>query len=448
MNVGLMQKQTTQLVMTTELRTAISLLQHSVLELSDYIYEQAISNPLIDLESTSSKDTIIERSTLRTSSKSSSETNDFSPIDHLNLERKTLQDYLLYQAGLTPYPESVKAGIRNFIYSIDENGYLAAPLDELCMELKISAEEGEHILRLIQELEPAGVGARSIQECIQLQLRKLPERNPLAERIIAEHFDEYSTRRWNDIARKQKVTLQDIQYIHDLIQTLDPRPGAKYNSDITNYIVPEVYVLKEPNGLSVILNDDCIPKVNLNSGYLALLQDKQSIDYAYLKEKYEEVKRIQQSLAQRHSTLYKVAKAIVEHQKDFFYEGLKALKPMTLKQVADEIGVHESTISRITTNKYMDTPLGVFELKYFFTAGLGANDATSGEVSSSYLKDLIRKLIDAEDKSKPYSDQDLVSLIEKQEKVSPSRRVIAKYRNELNIPSSSKRKRFAEVHCY
>ncbi|MFS0574035.1 RNA polymerase factor sigma-54 [Sporosarcina sp. 179-K 3D1 HS] len=447
MNVGLVQKQTTNLIMTTELRTAISLLQYSVLELSDFIQDKALSNPLIDMESTVTKESILESSFFRDRHlTSASQNGDFSPIDHLNFERKSLHDHLLYQMRLQTYPKALETYLVHIIFSLNENGYVMVPMEELCAEMNLSLEEGNQLLRMIQELEPAGIGARSLQECILLQLQKLSKQHHLAETIVSEYFVEYSERKWDGIAKKLKVTMQEIQQLHDVIQTLDPRPGAKFNSEITNFIVPEVYIMQDHDGLSVMLNDDCIPKVSLNRSYMDLLNDKSSEDYSYIKEKYDEAKQIQQSLTQRHSTLYKVAVAIVDHQKDFFYEGLKSLKPMTLKQIAEEIDVHESTISRVTTNKYMETPLGIFELKFFFTSGVGATNEQQ-EVSSSYLKELIQRLIDEEDKLKPLSDQDLVSLIEEQEKVSPSRRVIAKYRNELRIPSSSKRKRFSEVHC-
>lgn len=444
-NMGLVQKQTTNLVMTAELRTAISILQYSVLELSDYIYEQALSNPLIDIETTVTKESILERSLMRDRQRASLPNSDFSPIDHLNLEKKTLHDHLLSQARLLPSVQTINTYLEHMIFSIDENGYLLDSLEHFCVELNLSMKEGEKLLRTIQDLEPAGIGARSLQECIYLQLQRMPKPYPLAEQIISKYFKEYSERKWDVIAKRLKVTVYEIQRVHDIIQTLDPRPGTSYNSEITNYTVPEVSIIPDDDGLLVILNDDCIPKVSINESYLDLLQDKHSEHYRYMKEKYEEVKRIQQSLSQRHSTLYKVANAIAEHQKDFFIKGLKALKPLTLKQIAQEIGVHESTISRITTNKFVETPLGMFELKFFFTTGVGVN-SEQHEVSSSYLKELIQKLIDDEDKSKPLSDQELASLIEEKENLSPSRRVIAKYRSELRIPSSSKRKRFAKVH--
>ena len=446
LNVSLAQKQTTSLMMTPELRVAISLLQYSVFDLLDFIQEQASSNPLIELDMVNSKEAIAEKSFSRSNDYAQNATtytnNTDSPLDYLNLERPTLHDYLLAQARLLSIKQIDHKHLIHFISYVTDNGYLSSSVEELSKELNITIDQGEFILHLLQDLEPVGIGARTLQECIQLQLNKMSERNSLAELIVREHFENFSLKKWNKISKELSVNMQKIQQVQDLIQTLEPRPGAYYNSDVTNYAIPEISVTKELDQLFVVLNDEFIPKINLSDEYRELINEKSSEAYAYLREKHNEFKWLHQSLAQRQSTLYKVANAIVTHQKDFFTEGIKSLKPLTLVQIAEEIDVHESTISRVTSNKYMETPRGVFELKYFFTAGIDRDDQV--QVTSTYIKELIKTLIDREDKSKPLSDQDLVSAINLKERVKPSRRVIAKYRNEMRIPSSLKRRRFPE----
>lgn len=434
------QKQTTSLLMTTELRTAISILQHSVFDLVDFIQEQAMNNPLIELDSADSKENLLKKSITRTKGTSSSGD---SPLDYLNLERPTLHEFLLNQARLLPISKKDYKHLVHFIYAVNDNGYLTLSTEELCEELMITKEQGASTLHRLQDLEPAGVGAHTLQQCIQLQLQKLESRNDLAETIVSEYFELFGARKWRIIVKALKITMYDLDQVQNLIQTLEPRPGANYCADVTNYAVPEVTVIKEDGELLVALNDKLIPKINLNHDYKILLKDKNSEAYSYVKEKFSEFKWLHQSIAQRQTTLFQVANAIVNHQSDFFNEGLKALKPLTLKEIAEEIGVHESTISRITTNKYMETPQGIFQLKYFFSASIESKN--NEQISSSYIKELIRVLVEREDKSKPLSDQDLVRAIEEKEKIQPSRRVIAKYRNELRIPSSSKRRRFQEV---
>lgn len=440
LGITITQKQTTNLMMTTELRTAISLLQHSVFDLVDFIQEYAMTNPLIELDAADSKETLLKKSLTRSESTPSSGD---SPLDYLNLERPTLHDYLLNQARLLSISKKEYKHLIHFIYAVNDNGYLTLSIEELCEELNITKEQGACTLRLLQDLEPAGVGAYTLQQCIQLQLQKLNNRSDLAETVISDYFELFSARKWRIIVKALKITMQDLEQVQNLVQTLNPRPGASYCSDVTNYAVPEVTVIKENGELFVALNDKLIPQITLNNDYKMLLKDKDADTYHYVKEKYSEFKWLHQSIAQRQTTLFQVANAIVNHQSAFFFKGLKALKPLTLKDIAEEIGVHESTISRITTNKYMETPQGIFQLKYFFSTSIESKN--NKQVSSSYIKELIKVLVEREDKSKPLSDQALVLAIEEKIKIQPSRRVIAKYRNELRIPSSSKRRSFQEA---
>ena len=322
LNVGISQKQTTTLMMTPELQVAISLLQYSIFDLIDFIQEQASCNPLIELETINSKEEIGEKSFSKSrdyaQNTSTYTNNNDSPLDYLNLERPTLQDFLVKQARFLSINETDYKHLMHYISYVTDNGYFSSTVEELSKELDIMNDQGDYILQLLQDLEPAGIGARTLQECVLLQLRKMSKRIPLAELIISEHFEAFSSKKWSHISKELSVSMQEIQQVQDLIQTLEPRPGAMYNSDVTNYVIPEISVIKENNELLVVLNDEFIPKIKLNTEYSELMNDKTSEAYTYLKEKYDEFKWLHQSLTQRQSTLFKVTSAIVTHQSDFY----------------------------------------------------------------------------------------------------------------------------------
>ncbi|WP_236035250.1 RNA polymerase factor sigma-54 [Alkalihalobacterium elongatum] len=444
MDVGLFQQQTTGLYMTKELRQAISLLQYSMTELTQYIQEQALENPLIELEENlpvdllrtkKQGDDIDERNW-----ESGYREQEVSPLDFVSSDRYNLHDHLLYQARFLNLDEQSYEALCYFILHVNGDGYLSEPVEKIIEELSIPEEEGETLLMVLQNMEPTGVGARNLQECLLLQLAKIKDRNILAEMIIENYLELLAEKRWKELSKELSVTLQEIQQVYDLIQTLQPRPGVNYTDDTPKYIQPDVTVEEMEGELVVLVNDDLLPRIQLNKQYQPLLDDKSSDANEYVRKKYDQVQWLLKNIKQRQMTLYQVTEAIVRHQKEFFYKGAEALRPLTLRQIAEEIDVHESTVSRVTTNKYMQSPRGLFELKYFFTTAL--SNGGTGETSTSYAKEVIKSLIEKEDKRKPFSDQKIVEALKSQHQIELSRRAVAKYRDEMKIPSSSKRKRF------
>ena len=444
MDVGLFQQQTTGLYMTKELRQAISLLQYSTTELTQYIQEQALENPLIELEDHFQVE-LLKREKQREDLDERHWENGYreqevSPLDFVSSERYNLQDHLLYQAKFLNLDEQSYEILCYFILHVNGDGYLSEPVEKMVEELGILEEDGEDVLMVLQNMEPTGVGARNLQECLLLQLAKRKDRNILAEMIIESYMQMLAERRWKELSKELSVTLQEIQQVYDLIQTLQPRPGVNYSDDPPKYVQPDVTVEELEGELVVLVNDDLLPRIQLNKQYQSLLHDKSSDANEYVRKKYDQVKWLLKNIKQRQVTLYQVTDAIVRHQKEFFYKGAEALRPLTLKQIAEEIDVHESTVSRVTTNKYMQSPRGLFELKYFFTTAL--TNGNAGETSTSYAKEVIKSLIEKEDKRKPLSDQKIVDALKTQHEIELSRRAVAKYRDEMKIPSSSKRKRF------
>ncbi|GAE33118.1 RNA polymerase factor sigma-54 [Halalkalibacter akibai] len=437
MQFGLYQQQTTSLVMTQELRQAIHLLQYSAVELVNYLNEQSLDNPLLDVkESKKNEDYSFLTSNRRTQQESQP-----SIIDYAHINRKTLNDHLLAQVQELKLSKKQKKEMNYLIYSLREDGYLARPLSEVCEELQLDLEEGEELLFTLQSFEPAGVGARDLQECLLLQLERLENRNFLAEQIITHYMEPFAKRKWKNISLVLKVTLAEIQEVKDLIQTLDPRPGTQFISEPVQFVKPELRIVPYEGDLLVHIEDDLIPNVGLNHHYEQLLQqegDSESTQYA--KQKVQQVQWLVKTIQQRKQTILKVAEAIARHQKEYFLNKTGVLKPLTLREIADEIEVHESTVSRATSNKYADTPRGVIELKSLFTSSL--QNESGDTTSSQSIKNWMKELIATENKQKPLSDAKIATWLQTEKQTNVSRRAIAKYRDELGIPASSKRKRY------
>lgn len=445
MEFGLFQQQSTSLVMTQELRQAIHLLQFSAADLSTFIQEQALENPLLDVQEPPKEMEIGKRERMDLYSYSSYSQADQedrpSPIDYALVDRVSLSDHLLQQLQELSLSLAKKENLIYFIYSLREDGYLSRSLEELCTDLTISRHEGEDILQTLQRLDPAGVGARNLQECLLLQLQRLEHRCPLAEKVVFLHMDDLAKRKWKDISIELGVTLQEIQEVNDLIQTLDPRPGTQFGIEPIQFVTPELRIVAEGGQLHVQLVDDIIPTISLNRHYEQLLRSQNEVEAIhYAKQKMQQVHWLIRSIQQRKQTIIKVGEAIAAHQRDYFLSKNGVLKPLTLKEVAEEIGVHESTVSRATTNKYAETPRGLIELKSLFSSAVRTG---FGETTSSQsIKEYMRELISLENKQKPLSDAKIVTCLQKEKGITVSRRAIAKYRDELGIPSSSKRKRF------
>ncbi|USD60157.1 RNA polymerase factor sigma-54 [Vibrio sp. SCSIO 43140] len=475
-----------QLAMTPQLQQAIRLLQLSTLDLQQEIQEALDSNPLLDVEESSeesnneekaSSDSKDEGTTAEVTSepdlKDSSEQIEKSEISN-ELEMDTtwddvysantgntgiavdddmpiyqgettqsLQDYLVWQLDLTPFSETDRAIALAIIDAVDDYGYLTLSCEDILESVDIEdveLDEVEAVRKRIQQFDPLGIASLNLQDCLLLQLATFPEDTPwLAEAklVLTHHIDQLGNRDYKLVIKETKLKEAELREVLKLIQQLDPRPGSKITPDETEYVVPDVSVFKDRGKWVVQINPDSVPKLKVNQQY-AQLGTGNSADSQYIRSNLQEAKWLIKSLESRNETLLKVAKCIVEHQHDFFEYGEEAMKPMVLNDVALAVDMHESTISRVTTQKYMHTPRGIFELKYFFSSHVSTDNG--GECSSTAIRALIKKLVAAENPAKPLSDSKIAAQLADQG-IQVARRTIAKYRESLGIAPSSQRKR-------
>ena len=466
--------QTQRMIMTPMLQQAIGLLQLSRLELVQELRQQMEQNPLLEeiQEEVEEARLSQEQEAQEPEKEASAETeaadrieefdwdsylqdaSDYRPqIPREELERfdaelhltrpRSLVDHLLFQLHLsTSDAELLRLGTL-LIGNLDETGYLKEPLEEIAFAAGVTAEGLEAALSLVQSFEPTGVGARNLRECLLLQFDTRPDLHPLAKDLIASHLDELERRNWERLAEKLKVSVKEIQEAMESIATLEPKPGRTFGTEDPRYITPDVYIIKVDNEFMVLLNDEGLPRLRVSPYYRTILADKtgNAKDVReYIEGRMRSALWLIRSIEQRQRTLYKVASSLVKFQREFLERGITALRPLTLKEVAEDISMHESTVSRVTTNKYIQTPQGLFELKYFFHRGV---PGTQGDnVSSLKVKDLIYKLLTIEDSGRPLSDQRIVELLRREHSIEIARRTVAKYRSQLKIPSSSRRKRY------
>ncbi|KQL46440.1 RNA polymerase sigma-54 factor [Brevibacillus choshinensis] len=455
MGLGLFQEQTLKLVMTPELRQAITILQYSAIDLISYLQEQANENPVIDLEAPREiatakaekptpeidwKEIVGNRASGEyTVSKNEST---YNPLDYVQQGADTLYEHLESQLGYVKGFSPLQRKIALFLIgNLDEKGYLEVTLEEAGEKLGAELLEIEDVLSVLQHFDPVGVAARSLEECLLLQLEHLALDDEKIVQVVRFHLQDLADKRYQRIADKVGCTPQDVQTMADLVRTLNPRPGAAYSRVETRYVIPDVAVEKVGNEYVVLVNDIATPRLKINSFYEKMLSQQKSQEEAkqFIHEKLNAAMWLAKSLEQRRLTLMRVTQAIVEMQQDFFDRGVHYLKPMTQKEIAERVNLHESTISRATSNKYVQTPRGIFELKYFFTSALSTSNGES--TSSESVKRRIKALIEQEDRKAPLSDQKLGEMLQS-EGIEISRRTVAKYREEMMIPSSAKRKRF------
>ncbi|MFH1702508.1 MAG: RNA polymerase factor sigma-54 [Nitrospirota bacterium] len=357
-------------------------------------------------------------------------------------KKQDLYDHLLWQLRLSNEREDIRTVAENLIGNIDENGYLLISLEELSEQLKIDITTAEEALRLVQGFDPPGVCARNLRECMLLQLGPLKLEGSLVEKIITNNMEELEKKKYKKIAQKYKIPLEDVMKAVKVIEGLEPKPGRNFSNTRTNYIVPDVYVTKTPDGYQIVLNDDGMPRLRINSLYRKLIRQKdvfQKEEKQFLMEKLRYAIGLLKSLEQRDRTIYRVTESILALQKDFFDRGVEHINPLTLKDVASILGMHESTISRVTSNKYLSCPHGVFSFRYFFSNALNSG---TGKISSTSVKNTIRKIVVEEDSEKPLSDQRIVEIL-KSQGITVARRTIAKYRDELKILSQTQRRRIS-----
>jgi RNA polymerase sigma-54 factor len=367
------------------------------------------------------------------------------PFEHRSAGSESLRDYLLWQMRLTPFSEDDSAIALAIIDAVDDAGYLSLSLEEIQQGLNDDLELGEleAVLHRIQRFDPPGVAARNPAECLLLQLEQLPPATPYlgkAQELVKHHLELLAGRDFTPLMRRLKVAREELQEIIALIQTLNPHPGTQISSAEPQYIAPDVFVYRHKNTWRVELNPESTPKLRINKQYSQLVRRADnSNDNLYLKNHLQEARWFLKSLRNRNETLLKVAICIVERQRDFLEHGEEHMRPLVLRDIAETMGMHESTISRVTTQKYMNTPRGIYEFKYFFSSHVGTNDG--GECSSVAIRAMIKKLIAEESPRKPLSDNKIAELLGAKEGINVARRTVAKYREVMSIPSSTDRKR-------
>jgi RNA polymerase sigma-54 factor len=447
-------EQTQKLIMTPELRQAIQLLQYNSLELNEYLSKELEENPMLELEGPQREIEAVEidkkdhdidwKEYLEKFDDISYREQTDRNIKEYNLEAFTryspsLREHLLFQLCLLKINRKDHKIAEYIIQNIDNNGYLIASIDEISKMTQSSLESVTRVLGIIQGFEPTGVGARDLKECLMLQVK---ENDPsIIRELIENYLEDIANNRLNKIAKENDIDINMVQKACDYIKSLEPKPGRAFlgNSDETKYIIPDATILLVDGEYIIQVNDYTGPRLNINNYYRNLIRDGGDVKTTeFLQEKFNSAMWIIRSIEQRRQTIYRVVESILKYQMEFFKNGEKALVPLTLKEIAEDINMHESTISRATNGKYVQTPRGLFELKYFFSAGLAGLE---GDVSSTCIKALIKELIDKEDCKKPLSDSQISKLLE-QKGTKVSRRTIAKYRDEMNIPASTLRKRY------
>src|SRR5574342_213011 len=369
------------------------------------------------------------------------EIKELPPIENTLSTSSSLADHLMWQLSMQtddPVMRDIGSAI---IGNLDDDGYLVASFEELAAMGPWPVGDVERALRLVQSFDPTGVAARDLQECLQLQLRHLGLEGTPTEKIVTDHLRLLQNHQVPEIARKLGLTIDDLKEHIEIIRHLDPKPGSRYNPSQSQYVIPDVYVVKVEDQYVAALNEEGLPQLRISPVYRRLLDKSVAGNNdetrAYVKDKFRSALWLIKSVEQRQKTIHKVANSIINFQRDFLDHGIEHLRPLVLRDVANDIGMHESTVSRVVTNKYMHTPQGVFEMKFFFHSGISSSYGES--VSSVTIKQRIRKIIENEDARKPLSDSKIVSILQKEGLVL-ARRTIAKYREELKIPTSNQRK--------
>jgi RNA polymerase sigma-54 factor len=431
MELVLQQKQKLNLVMTMELRQAIAILQYSTVELHNFLRDQEHENPLIELKESSD---FPERKGSIPIRRTGSEVK--NPIDYMPDEKTGEREELLEQIAWLDIAPQERALLNYLVFNLDANGYLLFRVEEMAAEIGLSREKVVAGIEMLQHLEPVGVGARNLAECLYLQVKAFyPEAHNTAL-IIKNHLEELAGKKWQEIARSLNIELAEVKHAFEIIRTLNPKP-CRLDHNPIEYITPDIIIEENDGSLEVYLNDSFLPKVEFNHRYHDFIDKKSELN-KYIKDKYKNYQMLISSLEQRRNTILKVTEAMIKKQQGFFREGFSGLQPLTLKEIADEIGMHESTVSRATTNKFIQTPKGTYEFRIFFTSKLST--ANGEEASQTKVKLLLEEHIKNENKYKPYSDQKIADYFKTKKGITISRRTVAKYREELNIPSSSKRK--------
>ena len=462
-------KMTQRMVMTPMLQQAIKLLPLARLELAQKVRQELVENPMLEeviseenLDREPEEEYAVSKDEELQTGKENNDENpevDWENFIQTNIDRGlssdgltkrpsiestlkseiSLGEHLLWQLIMSSANEKEKAIGTEIIGNINNCGYLECSSDEIAQHFKVSVEDVEGILKLIQTFEPFGIGARNLQECLLIQAKVLLPDNKLVEKLLQNHINKLEERFFHKLSKVLNVNISEILKAVKFIKELNPKPASLYSNEKALYVVPDVTVLKKDDGYQLFLNDDGVPLLRINPFYRRILKQDNPNSSAkeYMEEKYRSALWLIRSIEQRRQTILKVAKSIVKFQKGFFENGLSHLKPLVLRNVAEDINMHESTVSRVTTLKYMLTPRGIIDFKYFFHSGIESDGVAT---SSVRIKDMIQRFIRKEDSSRPITDQQLVGALNKNN-IKIARRTISKYRKELKIPSANKRRR-------
>ena len=474
MKQGLQLRLSQQLAMTPQLQQAIRLLQLSPLALQQALQQALESNPLLeqidtheeidtretqDSETLDTADALEQKEmpeelpldaswdTIYTAGTPSGTSGDYID-DELPVYQgettQTLQDYLMWQVELTPFSDTDRAIATSIVDAVDETGYLTVPLEDILESIgdeEIDIDEVEAVLKRIQRFDPVGVAAKDLRDCLLIQLSQFDKTTPWLEEarlIISDHLDLLANHDFRTLMRVTRLKEDVLKEAVNLIQSLDPRPGQSIQTGEPEYVIPDVLVRKHNGHWTVELNSDSIPRLQINQHYASMCNNARNDgDSQFIRSNLQDAKWLIKSLESRNDTLLRVSRCIVEQQQAFFEQGEEYMKPMVLADIAQAVEMHESTISRVTTQKYLHSPRGIFELKYFFSSHV--NTEGGGEASSTAIRALVKKLIAAENPAKPLSDSKLTSLLSEQG-IMVARRTVAKYRESLSIPPSNQRK--------
>ena len=462
-----------KLILTPSLQQAIKLLPMSTLELSELLNQEMVENPMLEevateelqpVEATQEKQEEQKAAEKEKGDtwddqdyeyffgdylddgyrpKTPTEVKELPPIENTLSTSASLSDHLLWQLSMQTDDPLLREIGEAIIGNLDDDGYLVATVEELAAMGPWPTEQVELALTLVQGFDPVGVAARDLQECLWLQLKFLGLEGTPTEKIVTEHLRLLQNHQVPEIARRLGMTIEDLKEHIEIIRNLDPKPGSRYNPQQSQYVIPDVYVVKVEDQYVAMLNEEGLPQLRISPTYRRLLDknapgtEENNETRNYVKDKFRSALWLIKSVDQRQKTIQKVANSIINFQREFLDNGIEYLRPLVLRDVANDIGMHESTVSRVVNNKYMHTPQGVFEMKYFFHSGISSSYGDS--VSSVTIKQRIRKIIENEDPRKPLSDSKIVSILQK-EGLMLARRTIAKYREELKIPTSNQRK--------
>jgi len=466
--LGLSQRLSQRLILTPSLQQAIKLLPLTTLELAEVLEQEVTENPL--LEEVPAQETMAEEVAQEEAqekaektdplkdldlekffedylddaehrrTRSSMEVPELPPIENTLTTTPDLYDHLLWQLHMAVSDElSLEIGDA-IIQNVDEDGMLRASVEEIANLGPYPISDVETTLAVVQQLDPPGVAARDLTECLRLQLKQLGLEGSPTDLMVRDHIKQLQSHQYAEIGRQMGLTPEEVAHHLEIIRRLDPKPGFKFSPDRSTYVIPDVFVVKEGDDYKIVLNDDGLPKLRISPTYRKMLNGREGNTEetrAYVKDKLRSALWLLKIVDQRQRTIYKVADSIVRHQRGFLDHGIPHLRPLVLRDVASDIGMHESTVSRVVANKYMHTPRGVYEMRFFFHSGI---TSTMGEaVSSVTIKARIRKLIEAEDASRPLSDSRIAEVLES-DGLPLARRTVAKYREELRIPPSNLRK--------